>query len=104
MSFAEVRRASVAIVAVNVLGALLYLWQASAAWAIPAERAAGISTVTGEPFVWALAVFPVWGAFLLLNGAWATFAREKAWRVHTLSWLAVAAVWVTAMLVDFAHH
>jgi hypothetical protein len=41
-----------ALLAANVLGAIAYLAAASPSWAIPDERASGIHSITGEPFVW----------------------------------------------------
>jgi len=93
------------LAAANLVGVGLYLWRASSAWAIPEERAAGITVVTGEPFIWALAVAPVWAVFGVVNACWA-FAvlaappRRRDARVV----LAVAVVWAVAILVDFAHH
>jgi hypothetical protein len=95
---------SAALLAVNVLGVLLYLKLASAAWAIPEERAAGINTVTGEPFVWALSVVPVWGTFLLVNVAWMVVSRWRGRRIHPISWLVVVVGWVIAVVIDFADH
>ena len=97
-------RYSAAMVAANVLGMLLYLRLASLAWAITAERAAGSDSVTGEPFVWAMAVFPVWGIFLLANIIWAIIAHQRGQRVRTMSWLVVLIGWVIAVVIDFAHH
>jgi hypothetical protein len=99
------RRAAAVLAAANLAGVGLYLWRASAAWAIPAEREAGITTVTGEPFIWALAVAPVWGVFGVVNACWAFAAltspsrRRDAWVL-----LALSAVWAVAVVVDFAHH
>jgi hypothetical protein len=49
---------------VNVGGTLLYLWVASLAWVVPEERAAGISSMTAEPFIWSLGALPVFTAIL----------------------------------------
>jgi hypothetical protein len=92
------------MVAANVLGVLLYLRLASAAWAIPAERAAGIDSVTGEPFVWVMSVFPVWGTSLLANIIWALIAHRRGQRINTLSRLVVLTGWIVAVVIDFAHH
>jgi hypothetical protein len=53
--------------AVNVIGAIIYDVAASPSWAIPQERALGIYSVTGEPFVWFGAILPIVIAFLALN-------------------------------------
>jgi hypothetical protein len=92
------------MVAANILGMLLYVRLASVTWAIPAERAAGIDSVTGEPFVWAMSVFPVWGTFLLANIIWAIIAHQRGQRINTMSRLVVLMAWVVAVVIDFAHH
>jgi hypothetical protein len=51
----------------NVAGILLYLRLAFRGWRIPQEH--GAIPVTGEPFVWALAL-PILGAFLLADIVW----------------------------------
>jgi hypothetical protein len=88
----------------NALGVLLYLWMAHFAWAIPEERAAGIYTVTGEPFIWALGVLPVWAVFLVLNASWAVFIAFRRPRTGFLSFALVSALWIIAFFVDLAHH
>jgi hypothetical protein len=74
------------------------------AWAIPEERAAGIYTVTGEPFIWALGVLPVWAVFLLLDGVWAVVIIRRRPRRGSLSFALVLALWVMAYVVDYIHH
>jgi hypothetical protein len=92
------------MVTANVLGTFLYLRLASVAWAIPAERAAGIESMTGEPFLWAMSVFPVCGIFLLANIIWAIIAQQRGQRINTMSRLVVLTAWVGAVVIDFAHH
>lgn len=90
-------------------GALIYLWGVSQAWAIPEERAAGVTTVTGEPFIWAgfvlpRFVLPVWGAVLVLNAAWVVWGRRRGEKLRGLWWGLVSTIWLVAIVVDFAHH
>jgi hypothetical protein len=92
------------MLAANAIGVVVYLWGASYAWAIPEERAAGIDSVAGEPFVWAAAVFPVWAVFLALNGAWVGVAVARRQRGTLIPLLLVSAVWLVAVVVDYAHH
>jgi hypothetical protein len=99
-----VKRGTFAILGVNLVGIAWYLWGAAHAWAIPAERAAGINSVTGEPFVWAMFVFPVWAAFLLLNGVWIGVAAARRQRRQLAPILVVIAMWACAIVVDYAHH
>jgi len=94
-----------ALAAASLVGVGLYLWGASYAWAIPEERAAGITTLTSEPLIWAGFVLPVWAVFGIVNACW-VFAvlSSPPRRRDTRILLAVAAVWAVAVVVDFAHH
>lgn len=75
------RRATLAVITANVLGAIMYVVEASSSWAIPEERAAGIYSITGEPFVWAFSVWPVLTLFILLNLVWAgVLISRRRWR------------------------
>lgn len=97
-------RPSLMVLVTNVLGALLYLWGARHAWIIPEEAANGIHSVTGEPFVWAAFVLPVWLTFLVVNFAWGlTIVMRRRWLQGRL-WLTSGLVWVIAIVIDFAHH
>jgi hypothetical protein len=60
--------------------------------------------MTGEPFIWALGVLPIWALFSLLNLIWGgIIAARRQWR-HSLEWLISAGVWLIAVLIDFAYH
>jgi hypothetical protein len=95
---------SVAILLANVLGIALYLLGARHAWVIPEEKANGIHAITGEPFVWAVYVFPVWIVFLVLNLAWGLMIVARRRWLDGRMWLVAFWVWVVAVIVDFAHH
>jgi hypothetical protein len=98
------QRWSVALLALNFVGAVVYVVSASRAWAIPQERELGLHSVTGEPFVWALSVFPVCAVFLVLNLMWGVFILDrKRWR-SGIFWLLTIPIWVASMVIDFAHH
>ncbi len=58
-------RWDLALLTVNVLGAITYVIAASRSWAIPQER--GLNSTTGEPFVWALFVVPIFAVFAVVN-------------------------------------
>ena len=93
---------SIFLIVLNVIGAIVYVMASSHAWAIPQEH--GLVPITGEPFVWALAVAPVVATFLLLNLAWGSLiVVRRQWRAGRL-WLAAATIWLVAVLVDFAPH
>jgi hypothetical protein len=96
------RKSSSALLLFNCAGVAIYLLRASHSWAMPQER--GLHATTGEPFVWALGVLPVWLVFGLLNLIWGTFilARRK-WGSGSL-WFVAASIWLIAVWVDFAHH
>jgi hypothetical protein len=89
----------------NFFGAILYVFAASrGGWAIPAERAAGIYVTTAEPMIWAMHILPIVAIFLLINLAWAIkIAKGRDWSAGRL-WLLSAALWVVAVVIDFAHH
>lgn len=92
------------MLAANLAGVMLYLRAASLSWAIPAERAAGITSVTGEPFIWALGVLPIWGVFVVADLAWAVLRRRHAKPSNLVVALAVVGIWVAAFAVDFSRH
>jgi hypothetical protein len=64
----------------NFIDAVVYVVAASNGWEIPQERELGLHSVTGEPYVWALSVFPVCAVFLVLNLTWGAFIlARKRW-------------------------
>ena len=98
-TFAE-KRWSVALVVSNVIGATMYVFASSHGWVDPRTP----DVVTGEPFIWATSVFPIWGFFVLLNLTWGTFiVARKQWRSGRV-WLLTIQIWVVAAAIDFAHH
>jgi hypothetical protein len=97
------RRNTVLLIA-NVIGAAVYVIGASHAWQIPDERAAGLHSITGEPFIWALYVFPVWILFGLLDLWWgASILARREWRGGRV-WLFAALIWLASATIDFRHH
>jgi hypothetical protein len=92
------------MLAANVAGVLLYLRAASVTWAIPAERAAGITSVTSEPFIWALGVLPIWGVFVVADVAWVVFRRRRSVRSNLVVTLGVVGIWLAAFAVDYSRH
>jgi hypothetical protein len=94
----------IVLTVLNAIGATIYLARASNAWAIPQERAAGIYSVTGEPFVWFLGIWPIVGVFLVMNLACgALILARRHWFSGRL-WLMAAMIWLVAVWIDFAHH
>lgn len=67
------QRWSIVLLVLNFIGAAVYVVRASDGWVIPQERALGLHSVTGEPYIWALSVFPVCAVFLVLNLTWVAF-------------------------------
>jgi hypothetical protein len=99
-------RLSLAFLVLNLLGAALYLYLVArpGSWVIPQERELGLHSVTGEPFIWALHALPIYFFFVLLNLIWGVMILFcRAWRNGRL-WILSGLIWVSAVLVDFAHH
>ena len=96
------QRTNLILLTLNVIGAVLYLRLASHGWRIPQEK--GMIPVTGEPLVWAIGVFPIWAAFLLLNAIWGVLIlRWRQWGSGRL-WLLLVPIWLIVVVIDFAHH
>ncbi len=92
------------LLVINVVGAILYIFVASNGWANPEERAAGITTVTGEPFVWFGSILPIVTVFLLINLAWGVaIILHRNWQGARL-WLLTAGLWLGAVAIDFSNH
>jgi hypothetical protein len=92
------------LLTLNAFGASAYVLLASHARVIPQECDAGIHTTTGEPFVWFGSIAPVIAVFFLLNLLWGiVILRRGQWDSGRM-WLAAAAIWVVAAIIDFSHH
>ena len=100
-SSSSVKPLDLAFIAANVVGIGLYLRLASRGWRIPQEH--GAVPVSGEPFVWALAL-PVLGVFLLADLVWGGLLLRRTQRKRGLSRFIVGGLWLIAIVVDFAHH
>ncbi|MGC2477553.1 MAG: hypothetical protein WA485_24665 [Candidatus Sulfotelmatobacter sp.] len=86
----------------NLIGAIIYVWAASHGWVLPQER--GLHSVTGEPYIWALFIFPICVVFFALNLTWGAFTlARKQWRTG-IFWLSTIPIWLVAVAIDFAHH
>ena len=59
---------NVALFLTNVVGALAYVYVSSHGWGLPQEH--GLQANTGEPFVWALYVLPIWALFCSVDLIW----------------------------------
>jgi hypothetical protein len=96
-----VRRLDVTFMLANAVGITTYLVLASRAWRIPQEH--GMVPVTGEPFVWVLAL-PVLGLFFIADVIWGIMLlRNKEWKGKF--WCVLNAVaWLVVLGVDFSHH
>jgi hypothetical protein len=94
------KRWNVALITINVIGAVMYVFASSHGWVDPRTP----DVATGEPFIWAMFVFPIWGFFVLLNLTWGAFiVARKQWRSGRV-WLLTIPIWVVAAAIDFAHH
>jgi hypothetical protein len=68
------------------------------------ERESGIYTVTGEPFVWALSIWPIVAFFVVVNAVWAAvIIVRRRWRDARV-WFITPLIWLVAILIDFSHH
>jgi hypothetical protein len=95
---------NLAFLVTNVLGTVTYVMASSLGWTIAQERELGIHSITAEPFIWGMAVLPIWALFLLLNLIWAVIIiRRKQWR-DARPWAVTACVWLVGVAIDFAHH
>jgi hypothetical protein len=96
---------SIALLLLNVVGSIFYVVAASrGGWAIPDERAAGIQTMTGEPFIWFLSILPIVTTFSVINVAWGAAILARRQYKGGPFWLLAAVVWLGAVVIDFAHH
>ena len=96
------QRWGVVLLVLNFIGAIVYVCLASLSWAIPRER--GLHSQTGEPFVWAAAVMPIFTIFFVVNVVWGGLILvRRQWRSGYL-WLLTALIWVVAAVIDFSHH
>jgi hypothetical protein len=86
----------------NSAGAVVYECLASRSWAIPQER--GLHSETGEPFVWAFSVMPVFTIFFVVDAFWgALILVSQQWRRGYL-WLLTALILAGRCSDRFAHH
>lgn len=93
-----------ALLLANVLGCVIYLLGAKHAWILPEEAGNGIHSTTGEPFVWAAFVLPVWIVFIIINLTWGvTILVRRRWLEGRI-WLVSGSMWIIAAIIDFAHH
>ena len=98
------QRWGIVLLVLNFIGAVVYVVRASNGWVIPRERELGLHSVTGEPYVWALFVFPICAVFFVLNLTWGAFIlARKQWR-SGIFWLLTIPIWLAAVVIDFAHH
>ena len=98
----SVKSLDITFMAANAVGIVLYLVRASLSWRIPREH--GVVPVTGEPFVWFLAVVPVLAVFLLADIVWGGLLLRNRESRRWLCWLITAAVWLLAIGIDFSRH
>lgn len=92
--------------AINAIGAAIYLFAAARWWADPA--ASPETDPGGEAFGWLLEAVPVaLGCAVLDVGmvVWAVRRRwkERAWPLSKLAW-AIPILWLVVVRYEFAHH
>jgi hypothetical protein len=96
-----VKPVDLTFIVANVVGIVFYLRLASHGWRIPQEH--GAVPVSGEPFVWVLAL-PVLGVFLLVDLVWGGLLIRRSEQKKWLWWFMVVGLWLIALCVDFVHH
>ena len=96
--------AKVGLAVANLLGSIGYLIAVSPSWAIQIERDNGIHSVTGEPFVWALAGWPILALFFVVNLSCVVFIVLTRRRPGIQVWLVTPLIWLVTLWIDFAHH
>jgi hypothetical protein len=100
-----VERCGLVLLALNFIGAVSYVLAASrGGWVDPRLREWGLHSLTGEPYIWAINVLPMWAAFLVLNLIWGGFVAARRQWGSGIWWLATIPVWLAAMVIDFTHH
>jgi len=91
-----------ALIALNLIGAIVYVRLASHTWAIPQER--GLHSQTAEPFIWFMFVMPIFTIFFVVDVIWGVLILVyRQWRSGYL-WLLTALIWLVAAVIDFAQH
>lgn len=91
-----------ALLALNLVGAIVYVCLASHAWAIPQER--GLHSQTAEPFIWFLFVAPIFAVFFVVNVIWGVLILVSRQWLRGYFWLLTALIWLLAAVIDFVHH
>ena len=97
----SVKPLDIAFMATNAVGIVLYLRLASRGWRIPQEHV--MVPVSGEPFVWVLAL-PVLGTFFLTDIVWGGMLLRDRKSKRWLWWLVTTTVWLLAIGIDFSRH
>jgi hypothetical protein len=97
----------IAWLAINALGAGIFLTVASSFWTEP--EVAGLPGASGGAAIgWFFLAVPVFCLFVLLHIGvivWASLVRRKRgkWPISNLFWASLP-IWLLALLVDNAHH
>ena len=96
------QRWGVVLLVLNFIGAIVYVHRASLSWAIPQEK--GLHSQTGEPFIWAAGVIPIFAIFFVVNATWGGIILIRRQWPSGYLWLLTALIWLFAAAIDFAHH
>ena len=91
------------LVGLNLIGVAAYLLMVSVSWRIPEEQTAGAAPGTSGPaLVWAATALPILIVALVGNAlAFRSLPRE---RLQKPLLLAVIAMWVLCVIIDFSQH
>lgn len=96
------KRATAPVLLTNFVGAGLYLWVASHAWADP--QLAG----SGNAIAWGFTALPFLGAFaignlILIMTAIVLRLKRGTWFLDA-QYLSVLIAWIVAVWIDFSNH
>ena len=93
---------SVTLLICNAVAAVFYVVRAEPSWAVPEEH--GIIPISGEPFVWFASVFSILVGAFFLNLIWGLIIFAcRQWRSGRYG-LSTIPIWLSAIVIDFAHH
>ena len=98
------RRPSAALLLLNTVAAAAYVYAAIPSWVIPVERAHGVYSITGEPYIWFGRAVPILALSFLIDVIWGVrLCIRRNWRSGVL-WVASVTIWLGALWIDFSHH
>lgn len=93
---------SIVLLIANIVGVFVYVSRAKFGWVTPEDHE--LNAITGEPFIWFMAIFPVVALFVVVDVAWTYLVIVSRQRRQRYFLLLTAAIWLIGISIDFAHH